>query len=51
VEAAEEMAFGEPSSDVEVRILELSAKIDRLTELVVALQAQGSRGLGDVAVM
>lgn len=48
VEAAEELAFGEPSSDVEVRIAELNAKIDRLTELVVALQAQHTRGLGEV---
>jgi hypothetical protein len=49
-EAAEEEAFGEPSTDVEVRIADLAAKIDRLTELVVALQAQQSRGLTDVSV-
>ncbi|KAL2022909.1 hypothetical protein VTK56DRAFT_4440 [Thermocarpiscus australiensis] len=49
-EAAEEEAFGEPSTDVEVRIADLSAKIDRLTELVVALQAQQTRGLTEVAV-
>ncbi|KAL2267248.1 hypothetical protein VTJ83DRAFT_4525 [Remersonia thermophila] len=33
-------AFGDPSADMEDRIAELTAKIDRLTELVVALQAQ-----------
>jgi len=49
-EAAEEEAFGEPSTDVEVRIADLAAKIDRLTELVVGLQAQQSRGLTDVSV-
>lgn len=49
-EAAEDEAFGEPSTDVEVRIADLAAKIDRLTELVVALQAQQSRGLTDVSV-
>ncbi|KAK4098351.1 hypothetical protein N658DRAFT_455429 [Parathielavia hyrcaniae] len=49
-EAAEEQAFDEPSSDVEVRIADLAAKIDRLTDLVVALQAQQSRGLADVSV-
>lgn len=43
-EAAEEEAFGEPSSDVEVRIADLAAKIDRLTELVVGLQAAQARG-------
>ncbi|KAL2129826.1 hypothetical protein VTI74DRAFT_7256 [Chaetomium olivicolor] len=50
-EAAEEEAFGEPSTDVEVRIADLAAKIDRLTELVVALQAQQTRGLTDVSVV
>ncbi|KAK4126484.1 hypothetical protein N657DRAFT_568522 [Parathielavia appendiculata] len=49
-EAAEEQAFDEPSTDVEVRIADLAAKIDRLTDLVVALQAQQSRGLADVSV-
>ncbi|KXX74589.1 Calcium channel YVC1 [Madurella mycetomatis] len=49
-EAAEEQAFGDPATDVEVRIADLAAKIDRLTELVVALQAQQSRGLTDVSV-
>ena len=38
-EAAEDEAFGEPSTDVEVRIADLASKIDRLTELVLALQA------------
>lgn len=47
-EAAEDDAFGEPSTDVEVRIADMSAKIDRLTELILALQARQSRGLGDV---
>ncbi|KAJ4289456.1 hypothetical protein N0V88_006937 [Collariella sp. IMI 366227] len=50
-EAAEEEAFGEPSTDVEVRIADLAAKIDRLTELVVSLQAQQSRSLTDVSVV
>ncbi|KAL1843049.1 hypothetical protein VTJ49DRAFT_3184 [Mycothermus thermophilus] len=37
-------AFGDPSAEMEDRIAELSAKIDRLTELVVALQAlQGQK--------
>ncbi|KAK4237348.1 hypothetical protein C8A03DRAFT_34721 [Achaetomium macrosporum] len=49
-EAAEDEAFGEPSTDVEVRIADLANKIDRLTELVVALQAQQSRRLTDVSV-
>lgn len=49
-EAAEEQAFGDPATDVEVRIADLAAKIDRLTELVVALQAQQTRGLTDVSV-
>ncbi|GAB1319538.1 Calcium channel YVC1 [Madurella fahalii] len=49
-EAAEEQAFGDPATDVEVRIADLAGKIDRLTELVVALQAQQSRGLTDVSV-
>ena len=44
-EAAEEEAFGEPLNDVEVRIADLAAKIDRLTELVLGLQAaQGVQG-------
>lgn len=38
----------EPSPEVEDRIADLSAKIDRLTDLVVALQAQQNRGLADV---
>lgn len=49
-EAAEEEAFGEPATDVEVRIADLAGKIDRLTELVVALQAQQSRRLTDVSL-
>jgi hypothetical protein len=49
-EAAEDEAFGEPSTDVEVRIADLATKIDRLTELVVALQAQQTRGLTDVSI-
>ncbi|KAK0636976.1 hypothetical protein B0T17DRAFT_613630 [Bombardia bombarda] len=48
-EAAEEQAFGDPSTDVEVRIADLSAKIDRLTDLVISMQGQQSRTLGDVA--
>jgi hypothetical protein len=50
-EADEEQAFGAPSTDVEVRLVDLTAKIDRLTELVVALQAQQSRGLADGSVV
>lgn len=38
----------EPSPEVEDRIAALSAKIDRLTDLVVALQAKQNRGLSDV---
>ncbi|KAH6632313.1 hypothetical protein F5144DRAFT_533722 [Chaetomium tenue] len=38
----------EPSPEVEDRIADLSAKIDRLTDLVVALQAKQNRGLADV---
>ncbi len=54
-EAAEDEAFGEPSTDVEVRVADLAAKIDRLTELVLALrgdqlgqQAQGVEGGDEV---
>ncbi|KAK5657809.1 hypothetical protein OQA88_2882 [Cercophora sp. LCS_1] len=50
-EAAEERAFGEPASDVEVRIADLSAKIDRLTELVITMQAAQSQSIGDVSVV
>jgi hypothetical protein len=49
-EAAEEQAFGDQSTDVEVRIADLAGKIDRLTDLVLSLQAQQSRGLTDVSV-
>ncbi|KAL2164908.1 hypothetical protein VTH06DRAFT_204 [Thermothelomyces fergusii] len=48
---AEEEATAAPSTsaDVEARIADLAAKIDRLTELVVALQANQTRGLTDVS--
>ncbi|KAK4226700.1 hypothetical protein QBC38DRAFT_479734 [Podospora fimiseda] len=49
-ERAEETAFNGVSSDVEVRIADLSAKIDRLTELVLTMQAQSSKTLNDVSV-
>ncbi|KAK4161031.1 hypothetical protein QBC43DRAFT_107147 [Cladorrhinum sp. PSN259] len=49
-ERAEENAFNGVSSDVEVRIADLSAKIDRLTELVLMMQAQNSKTLTDVSV-
>lgn len=49
-EAAEEQAYGEPANDVEVRIADLSAKIDRLTELVVSMQAFQSKSIGEVSV-
>jgi len=39
-EAEEGQAFGAPASHVDLRIAELTEKIDRLTELVLALQAQ-----------
>ncbi len=50
-EAEEGRAFGEVTSDVEVRIADLTAKIDRLTELVVAMHAQQSKPLGDVTLV
>ncbi|KAK3389316.1 hypothetical protein B0H63DRAFT_97076 [Podospora didyma] len=50
VEAAENEAFGEPLTDVEVRIADLAAKIDRLTDLVVAMQAQQGKTLADVSI-
>lgn len=37
---------GEQPSDVEVRIADLAAKIDRLTELIVRMQGQEDQGLG-----
>jgi hypothetical protein len=49
-EAAEEQAFGAPATDVEIRIADLSAKIDRLTELVVTMQAAQSQSLAEVSV-
>ncbi|KAL2141248.1 hypothetical protein VTI28DRAFT_2661 [Corynascus sepedonium] len=39
-----------PSTEVEARIADLAAKIERLTELVVALQVNQSRRLTDVSV-
>ncbi|KAK4200985.1 hypothetical protein QBC40DRAFT_278947 [Triangularia verruculosa] len=47
-EAAEGRAFGQQDTDVEVRIADLTAKIDRLTELVLMLQTQSSTTLGNV---
>ncbi|KAL2190432.1 hypothetical protein L209DRAFT_750517 [Thermothelomyces heterothallicus CBS 203.75] len=47
---AEVGVMGAPSADVEARIADLSAKIERLTELVVALQANQTRPLTDVNV-
>ena len=52
-QAAEERAFGEPLTDVEVRIADLAFKIDRLTELVVAMQtaqASQSKPLAEVSI-
>ncbi|KAK0715564.1 hypothetical protein B0H67DRAFT_645298 [Lasiosphaeris hirsuta] len=49
-EAAEERTFGEPATDIEVQISELAAKIDRLTEVVIAMQSQQSRPLADIAL-
>ncbi|KAK1749846.1 calcium channel YVC1 [Echria macrotheca] len=49
-QAAEERAFGEPVSDVEVRIADLASKIDRLTEMLVAMQASQSKSLAEVSV-
>lgn len=50
MERAEETAFNGVSSDVEVRIADLATKIDRLTELVLAMQAQSQKSLADVSV-
>jgi hypothetical protein len=47
--SASSSARHEPSPEVEDRIADLSAKIDRLTDLVIALQAQRNRGLADVS--
>ncbi|KAK3687705.1 hypothetical protein B0T22DRAFT_136727 [Podospora appendiculata] len=49
-EAAEEEAFGDPASDVEVRIADLATKIDRLTELVLSMQGQQSKTLADISL-
>ncbi|KAK3318977.1 hypothetical protein B0H66DRAFT_517428 [Apodospora peruviana] len=49
-EASELDALGEPLTDTEARIAEMSSKIDRLTELVIALQSAQSKTLGDVAM-
>ncbi|KAH6856087.1 hypothetical protein B0I37DRAFT_366482 [Chaetomium sp. MPI-CAGE-AT-0009] len=49
--ASSSSARHEPAPEVEARIADLAAKIDRLTDLVVALQAQQAqqtRGLADV---
>ena len=50
IERAEETAFNGVSSDVEVRIADLATKIDRLTELVLSMQAQSQKSLGEVSV-
>ncbi len=47
--AEEDDAVAEPS-DTDVRIAELSTKIDRLTELVLAMQSQRSQTLSDIAL-
>ncbi|KAK0641756.1 hypothetical protein B0T16DRAFT_420481 [Cercophora newfieldiana] len=49
-EAAEEQAYGDPANDVEIHIADLSAKIDRLTELMLSMQAAQSKPLGDVSL-
>lgn len=49
-EAVEGRAFGQHEGDVEARIADLTAKIDRLTELVLTLQTQSSTTLGNVGV-
>jgi hypothetical protein len=49
-EAAEGLAYGEAANDVEVRIADLSIKIDRLTELIVNMQAAQSKSIAEVAV-
>jgi len=49
-EAAELDALGEPLTDTEARIAELSTKIDRLTELVITMQATHSTTLGTVGL-
>lgn len=49
-EAQEDATYTERATDVEVRIADLAAKIDRLTELVIAMQTQQSTTLGDVSL-
>ncbi|KAK3358269.1 hypothetical protein B0T24DRAFT_520879 [Lasiosphaeria ovina] len=49
-EAAENDALDHPVTDVEVRIEELASKIDRLTDLVLAMQAQQSQSVTDVSL-
>ena len=50
-EAAELDALGEPLTDTEARIAELATKIDRLTELVISMQAVQTTSLGAVAAV
>lgn len=49
-EAQEDSTYAERATDVEVRIADLAAKIDRLTELVISMQSQQSTTLGDVSL-
>ena len=49
-EVQEDATYTERATDVEVRIADLAAKIDRLTELVIAMQTQQSTTLGDVSL-
>lgn len=49
-DAAELVAMGENVTDAEAKIAELSLKIDRLTDLVIAMQAAQAKPLGHVAI-
>jgi len=49
-EAAEEQAYGDPANDVEIRIADLSAKIDRLTDLLLNMQSEQSKSIAEVSV-
>ena len=49
-EAAEEQPFGDARMSVEAQIGDLTAKIDRLTELMITMQAAQSKSLTDVSI-
>ena len=47
-DAGESETFGDSSQDTDMRYAELAAKIDRLTELVIAMQGAQSQTLADI---